>query len=384
MFFVFVGKAQDIFQVKAEKYLFLKNTRPNSLYLDATGLYFQKDNCRSHISTDSLYKLQRFYYAQQEAQQKKLVLLFLRNAFFGLPKYTGLRIALDPGHFAGDWATAQIEGKYLKMTLPDSTEITFFESSLAWATAKILADSLKKHGAQVLLTRSKPYYTAFEKTFGDMYAEYLQNFAQKKQGKKSIRKNTQPSPALFFKKQFRKQELLERVRKINAFQPDFTIIIHYNVDENNKPWNKPTHQNFAIAFVAGAFEDKDFQQETDMKHFIRLLCSFQIERSIQLAEKILEAHEKIANVPIVPLLNDQPFLQKYCLWTGSKGVYARNLMLCREIEGIVCYGESLLQDSEQEIRKLNEKTLQIDELYTSPRVLDIARAYWHGICNFLW
>ncbi|MDW8296668.1 MAG: hypothetical protein RMJ97_07255, partial [Raineya sp.] len=171
---------------------------------------------------------------------------------------------------------------------------------------------------------------------------------------------------------------------INTFEPDITLIIHYNVDENNSPWKKTTSQNFAMAFVAGAFEANDLQKPEEIENFVRLLCSSEIEESIELSEKILQAHEKIAGVPIVPLQNDQKFLQKYCLPTDKKGVYARNLMLCREVKGILCYGESLLQDSEQEIRKLNEKTFKVGDLLTSPRVLEIANAYWHGICHFLW
>lgn len=374
--------SQSSLNGKLSQYLLKGEQARKNVRLDSMGLQIKTTKKVYRIPWDSLEKLLVHYEYQSQEQKRKWLILQLHNQFFGLPKFTGFRIALDPGHFAGDLATAQIEGKYLKMTLPDSTEITFFESSLAWATAKILADSLQKHGAEVMITRSKHNFTAFEKTFEQIYFEYTNSFTNQS---KSKPKKLKPLPRqLFFRNHFKKKELEERVHKINAFQPDITLIIHYNVDENNAPWKQTTTQNFAVAFVAGAFEAEYLQKTEEIETFIRLLCSFQIERSIQLAEKTLEAHEKIANVPIVPLLNEQPFLQKYCLWTGSKGVYARNLMLCREIKGIVCYGESLLQDNEQEIRKLNLKTLIVGDLLTSPRVLEVANAYWHGICNFLW
>lgn len=367
---------------KLSQYLLKGEQVRKNVRLDSIGLQIKTAKKIYHFPLDSLQKLLAHYEYQAQEQKRKWLLLQLRNQFFGLPKFTGLRIALDPGHFAGDLATAQIEGKYLQMLLPDSTQIEFYESSLAWATAKILADSLQKYGAEVLLTRSEHNFTAFNKTFQEIYSEYANNFM--KQSKSRIRKQRPLPPNLFFRNYFKKVELLERVRKINAFQPDLTIIIHYNVDENNAPWKQTSSQNFAMAFVAGAFEAEDLQKNEEIESFIRLLCSKEIEKSAELAEKILQSHEKVADVPIVPLQNNQNFLQKYCLWTGRRGVYARNLLLCREIKGILCYGESLLQDSKQEIRKLNEKTLKIANLYTSPRVIEVGNAYWHGICSFLW
>lgn len=374
--------SQSSLTEKLSQYLLKGEQVRKNVRLDSIGLQIKTAKKIYHFPLDSLQKLLAHYEYQAQEQKRKWLLLQLRNQFFGLPKFTGLRIALDPGHFAGDLATAQIEGKYLQMLLPDSTQIEFYESSLAWATAKILADSLQKHGAEVMLTRSKHNFTAFEKTFEQVYFEYTNSFAKQSKGKS---KKLKPLPRqLFFRNHFKKKELEERVRKINAFQPDMTLIIHYNVDENNAPWKQTSSQNFAMAFVAGAFEAEDLQKNEEIESFIRLLCSKEIEKSAELAEKILQSHEKVADVPIVPLQNNQNFLQKYCLWTGRRGVYARNLLLCREIKGILCYGESLLQDSKQEIRKLNEKTLKIANLYTSPRVIEVGNAYWHGICSFLW
>ena len=335
---------------------------------------------KTKITADTLTLVERHYQKIFENYLQKKAFLKL-NTFLGRKPLSGLKIALDPGHFAGDSVTARLEGKYIEMNLPDSTQIFFWESYLAWATAKLLQEKLQQYGANVMLTRSQPNYTAFEKTFQQHYQEYLENFRQQNSSKK--RKKVKPlNEKQFFRLFFRKQELQERVRKINEFAPDLTLIIHYNVDEQNSPWKKPVSQNFAMAFVAGAFEWQDLDKNST-EDFLRLLTSKDIELSIYFSEKILQAHQIVAGVPPVPVKNNQKFLQEKCLFTGKQGVYARNLLLCKSVKGIVCYGESLLQDSDQEIKRLNEKTLQVGNIWVSSRVKDIAEAYFQGIMNFL-
>lgn len=368
--------SQSSLTEKLSQYLLKGEQVRKNIRLDSTGLSVRTARKEYHFSLDSLQKLLAYHELKAQRQKIKWSVLQLRNRFLGLPKFTGLRVAIDPGHFAGELATAQIEGKYLQMLLPDSTQIEFYESALAWATARILADSLKKNGAKVLLTRSAYNLTAFEKTFQESYASYAIQ---------CISKKTKPLTAqAFFRRYFLREELEERARKINAFEPDLTIIIHYNVDENNKPWKQPTPQNFCMAFVAGGLEAEQVQTEEDIEILLRLLCSSDVERSIQLSDRILQAHQTYARVPIIPAENNQNFLHVQCLWTGIKGIYARNLLLCRKVKGILCYGESLFQDSEQELHRLNDKSLQINGLCVSSRILEIAQAYWHGICSFLW
>ena len=332
------------------------------------------------IKLDTLDILAKDYQKKNEKyQRKKIESKF--NHFFGKKPLWGLQIALDPGHFAGDFATARIEGKYIQMTLADSTQVLFFESHLAWATAKILQNKLEQQGAKVMLTRSQPQYTAFEKTFQEQYQEYLSNFKEKNQKVPTKKKPKLLNESQFFQRIFRKQELQERVRKINEFEPDITLIIHYNVDENNAPWKKPVKHNFSMAFVGGAFEWQDLD-ESSKDDFLRLLLSQDLALSIQLSEKILQKHQKIAEISQIEIENSQSFLKDKCLFTGKKGVYARNLLLSRAVKGIVCYGESLLQDSEQELKRLNEKKLQVGEIWVSPRLQEIAEAYFWGIMDF--
>jgi N-acetylmuramoyl-L-alanine amidase len=368
----------SVLHQKIQKYLF-KDSSPEAIFLDSVGLH--KKN-QLWIHTDSLKILQTAYYKQNFLRYGMLMQQKWLGIITGKP-LLGWRIALDPGHFAGNLETAKVEGKYLQMQLPDSTYVEFWESHLAWATAKILQKKLENAGATVMLTRSQPYFTAFEKSFEDIYQEYVRRILDRHiKLQKPIKRKMPLSRSAFFQTSFRKAELEERVRKINAFQPHITLIIHYNVDEKNEGWKKTVNKNFAMAFVGGAFSLKDLEKKEEEEDFLRLLCSQELERSIALSQYILQAHQRVAKVPIVEVQNDQDYLQEKCLFTGIKGVYTRNLLLARAVRGIVCYGESLLQDSEQEIRILNRKTLEIDRLQTSPRVLEIAEAYFTGILAY--
>ncbi len=123
--------SQSSLTEKLSQYLLKGEQVRKNVRLDSIGLQIKTAKKIYHFPLDSLQKLLAHYEYQAQEQKRKWLLLQLRNQFFSLPKFTGLRIALDPGHFAGDLATAQIEGKYLQMLLPDSTQIEFYESSLA-------------------------------------------------------------------------------------------------------------------------------------------------------------------------------------------------------------------------------------------------------------
>ncbi|MGD1841352.1 MAG: N-acetylmuramoyl-L-alanine amidase [Thermonemataceae bacterium] len=317
--------------------------------------------------------------------------LYLKNVPFNLPdslKKTvrshptpldtlplrGVRIAIDPGHFAGDEKTARMEGRYIDITLANGTRVLFYESVLAWGTAKVLEKKLEAAGAKVLITRQKANLTALDMTFQQWYARYVR--AQTSRGKRYL------SPKQAFRQVLRAQDFKARVLKINAFQPDLTLIIHYNVDATNSPWQQPTNKNFAMAFVGGAFYQEELNTPEKRFQLLRLLLTEDVEKSVRLSGHILQEHRRVLQVPTIEEPNQQSYLDKYCLYTGTKGVYTRNLSLSREIFGALCYGESLLQDNIQEIQQLNQKSFVIDKWYFPARVNQVAEAYYRGIKNY--
>ncbi len=78
---------------------------------------------------------------------------------------------------------------------------------------------------------------------------------------------------------FRDYELMERARIINEFKPDLTIIIHYNVDEKNTDWKKPTRKNHTMAFIGGGMTANNFSSQINKIHFLRLLLTNQIHEA---------------------------------------------------------------------------------------------------------
>ena len=303
----------------------------------------------------------------------------------------GLRVALDPGHVAGDIDMGRIEKKYLDMK-PDTLgrlpyRVQIVEGQLTLQAALLLKHSLEHAGAQVMLTRSQPNETAFGKTFEDWMKQDMKAAVDSlfKVGKitssekKSL--SSKMSPRDVFKKIFSELELQERARKINAFKPDLTVIIHFNVDEMNTGWKQPTEKNFNMAFVPGSFMKNELSTPLARLEFLRLLVTDDIERSVQLSGMSVQAFEQKLNVPTAGP-NDARYLSDACMITSSKGVYARNLTLTRLVHGPLVYGETLYQDNIKECLALQKKDMTWNGVTTSERVKLVSDAYFQAITKY--
>lgn len=284
----------------------------------------------------------------------------------------GKKIAIDPGHTAGNMEQAFIEKKYLKFALDsiniskglkDSIEIIEPQSTLA--TALLLKKELELQGAEVLLTRTKPGYSSFDKTFKKWYVEA---YAKRKR---------KPKERWAFVNDFNTKDIENRARIVNRYKPDATIIIHYNVDEKNEPWTSPTTKNYNMVFVAPSEEKLDSLRA----QLNPLAVKSNYAQSVCLASELLKSFDKILQVPTASE-EDACYLQDKCKRTVSPGVFERNLALNRLIKGVVVYGETLYQDNINECQLLNEKTLEIDGVKYSPRVKQVADAYFEGIMNY--
>ncbi len=295
----------------------------------------------------------------------------------GAQPLKGLRVALDPGHIAGNLKMAKKEGKFIDMTLKNGKRIRFFESQLTWYTCAVLADLLQKQGAEVRLTRNRFDLMALDSTYQQVFDNYKKQ--QKKAGKTI--KNWQKWP-LFFK-QFRKADFIARANKINQFQPHLTMIVHYNVDGSNAPWNKTTTQNHAMAFVSGSFMKNELSKPEHRFNFLRLLLTQDIEQSIGFSKEVLQAINKKLQVPTLPAKNNQSFIGRACLTTAQPGVYARNLSMARLVYGTLCYIEPLYQENETEILKLAKKDHDYKGQKIPKRVVEVAEAYLAGIMAYL-
>lgn len=301
-------------------------------------------------------------------------------------KLKGLKIAIDPGHTAGDMETGGIEQKCLNFKC-DSLKglkepIAISEGMLTYATAKLLKGKLEAEGAEVFMTRTFDGGSAFgfsfehfikKKSIDSLYAAGVINLKQK-----GILLDPKKSKRDKFRFVFKDLELQKRAEIINNYHPDLTIIIHYNVDETNTGWSKPANKNFNMTFVGGAFMKSDLSTPEKRFEFLRLLISNDLENSIALSAAMVKSFENVLNVKTARA-TDATYLIQGCLATGELGVYCRNLQLTRYIHGPLVYGETLYQDNIMECIALNKEC----DKTKNQRVQQVAEAYFQGVLTYM-
>jgi len=243
---------------------------------------------------------------------------------------------------------------------------------LTFETASLLKEKLENAGATVLLSRNKDVdfdgwiKTSLLRVVDSMFAakdmtEEEKQFLLFRATKKDI-----------FRKLFVNLETKERARKINSFAPDFTIIIHYNVDEKNAGWTKPTKKDYDMTFVGGSYLKNEMEKPLSRAEFLRLLLTDDIENSICFSSFFVKSFEKNLAVPTAQQ-TDADYLAEYCLPTEEPGVFCRNLMLTRMVHGTLVYGETLCQDNLNELELLSK----------SGRVQQVVNAYYEGIVKYI-
>lgn len=301
----------------------------------------------------------------------------------------GFRIALDPGHSAITLAEAQLEQKFLYFAKPDNSgdSVRIFESLLTFNTASILKKMLEEKGATVMLSRNAADYTSF----GCSLTEWMR--VHKKRSLDSLyhagslplakyQHLLKATDYTVFWDFFRDFDLAHRATLINDFAPHVTLIIHYNVDEKNLPWNKYTSKNFTMAFIGGAFTADNLSRTEGRVNFVRLLISPQLNNSQRLASETVGQFKKQLDIEIAKA-TDADYLKNNCLSTSSPGVFCRNLALCRKINSPLVYGESLYQDNVLESSLLMGTELDLYGLKTNKRLQQVANSYYEGLLAFL-
>lgn len=300
----------------------------------------------------------------------------------------GLTIVIDPGHIANDLALGKTEQKYIEITPGDSSQkIELVEGQLTWHTAIMLKARLEKAGATVFLTRSGPGMTAFGKTFAQWRE---QDFQRTLDSLVKVKGKNEPGLKLVlggktddrsvFRYVFRDAELRKRSELINTWKPDYTVIIHFNVDETNVDWKKTSDKNFCMAFVPGGFAAGELNDAERRFDFLRLMLTKELDRSLALSANTTAQFQEKLDVPLAKK-TDASYLATDCVFTGKPGVYSRNIALTRLVQGTFVYGETLYQDNKAECYRLMKKNWQdpVSDLMTSERLGQVAEAYYQGI-----
>lgn len=321
-----------------------------------------------------------------------------------------LRVAIDPGHLGGDMA--EIEERCIDLSLPDGTHIKFDEGTLAVFTAKILKTYLESIGAEVLLTKNSPGQAACSISFSDwcakkfaitVEADWFDSCKQQKviaylsmlAPKFNLLKNENPEQRLrsiadsknshekvlalkkaLFRLCYNRLDLKARVDKINKFKPDLTIVIHFNASGGAHDVSKA---NYNLVFISGSFLAGELCAQRFREEFVRLLVTDDLENSLLLSQAVIEKMETQLGCAIMK----NEWYQMNCALCVDDGIYCRNLALTRGVHSPICYGETFIQNNIEEAKKLAKKNFEFEGQLISSRLVDVAQAYFYGICQYL-
>jgi N-acetylmuramoyl-L-alanine amidase len=303
----------------------------------------------------------------------------------------GYKIALDAGHFGTNLNDAAIEQKYLyfaKDSLSKTGDsIKIFESSLTFNTTQLLEKMLTAKGATVFNSRDSANHTSYNCTYNYFFKYHKKRVLDSLRDKEIVslerhEKLLNATPYKFFWDFFRDHDLANRAAKINGFNPHLTLIVHYNVEEKNKPWTHTTKRNFTMAFIGGAFTEETLNKVENRFHFLRLLLTSQLNYSEKLAKLTVANFNKKLQIQIASQ-QDADYLKDNCTSTKSSGVFCRNLILCRLINSPLVYGESLYQDNDKECLELMKTNLAFEGIATNERNLLVAKSYYEAIFSTL-
>ncbi len=312
----------------------------------------------------------------------------------------GLRIAIDPGHMGGNYWDG-LTGKFTH----DDQEHFLSEGTLALQAALLLEARLKQYGAQVLLTRrtlGPVTNLKFDQIDVGKWAQFklkdqtllpwFQNLISKFPVGEGLYNGFQADKSFqkLFSEDMRKDyfvsvsDLGARAQIINEFQPQITLVIHFDTHE---PPNDPTAlsqvpYDFVKTYVAGAFEPQEFASRKSRRLFVRHMAdpehwreSIKLSRSIvQNLKTTLGIRAESVSAGTTVLIED--------------GVMTRNLFLTREIYGTaLSYVECLYYNDPIEFSLLGaqDHTINIDDkLFSySNRLVQVVDGLESGILAFV-
>lgn len=307
------------------------------------------------------------------------------NKKYGELPLSGIRIALDPGHLGGDMETAMMEGKFVRIENTDGSITAFNEGNLAFNTAKILAKKLEAQGAKVFITKKKQGLSAFNITYDEwLKTSFLSELKKAFESEKISQQDYDLLKVSNDKKEifelfFKRLDIEERARKINAFRPDLCLIIHYNVDEENYferdkelQLLKPTRANYGMVFMPGAFLKNELAQVEERIELMRMLLTNDLAASLRFNTFIMRSIIEKLQVPPISPDSEMGYISRASVFTGIPGVFSRNLALTRMVHAPVCYTEPLCQDNEIEYKRLADGS----------RTKEVAEAYFEGIMQY--
>ena len=400
-YFGFVGLSQDYTQIKTRFYNYLNYRGSLNAQVDITPekIVFYNSQKQAEFT---LFKneWQTFAWLLKALPEDSLEKIYLdKSLLSNYPVPTDYRIkkgisdvtiVIDPGHIAGNMDMARVEQKYLHFTKQNyealkQDSIDIVEGKLTFETASILKKILEEKGTMVLLTRKEN-----STSLGCSYDEWIKKYKKKTLDSLLAIKKITPqkhkqlmnaNPTALFSNFFKDYELQHRAAIINAAAPDLTVIIHYNVDEKNTDWKKPSDKNFCMAFIPGCLTTENLKTMQGKINLLRLLLCNDLDESEKISSLVVNQLSKQLNIPVANK-TDASYLSEHCTSSSTKGVYSRNLALCRMVKTPLVYGECLYQDCEDECYTLTQNTETLYGIKTNKRVVLAAQSFYNAIIEY--
>jgi len=269
---------------------------------------------------------------------------------------------------------------------------------MALQVAMLVEQRLKELGAEVLITHrglrpvsSVPYenydfqyYARMKFAESSLFSWFtnlldvakvgpdLFNAFEKSSETKSVFSNKYRSSYFILK-----EDLYARVKMIEAFQPDITLIIHFDTtDGDSRSYDKTK------VYVPGAFEPQEYATLAYRMQFAKhLLDRESFERSLVLGRSVVRQLSNHLNIPFDRTGGGYSF-------EFEPGIYARNLTLGRMLgKHAVTYIECFYYDDPSEFRQLlvRNHPLEIEGVNYpySDRLLQVVDAIYEGVVDYL-
>ena len=287
----------------------------------------------------------------------------------------GVRIALDPGHIGGSWATIE-ERNFIPETGPPVQE-----GGLSLTTARVLRIMLESMGAEVVMVRDKlePVTLLRPANLLPQAREELQTMGidpDHPPDNAPINTVRWQSEKLFY----RNAEIRARAERVNhSLHPDLVICLHFNAAGS---WGRPgaplySEENHLHLLVNGAYNLEEMLLDDQRLEMLLRLLSGVHEEEIALAEKVATALATATGLP--------PFTYHASALPvpGNPYVWSRNLLANRLYACPVVYCEPYIMNNLEVCARLQEGDYEGERLIGGRMVRSIFREYAQGVAEGL-
>lgn len=276
---------------------------------------------------------------------------------------SGLRVAIDPGHIGGSWASA--EGRLF--VPPCGTPVA--EGDMTLHVAKILEHLLVSSGAQVFLTRrnSEPLNGSFPAKFRQRAVENLKK-ASRPVGELNIQRES-------MRILLQQAEIESRSLLVNEkIRPDLAVCLHFNAEpwgtKSSPKFSKNNHFHVLIGGNYRVSELESLEQRLNLTR--RILEGTHLEEE-SLAKTLAR---EVARITRLPPFNYGKSSEIASPVQGTPYVWKRNLMATRLFHCPVVFLEPFVMNNEEFVAAVR---LAKSDWMTARPSSDVYEKYAYGV-----